>query len=83
MGENSAVTDQMRNNAAEQAILGDFSPAVDDAVMESGEAHQNLMNQVLTNDVLAAGFRRVVFDLLVAQMKGQLPDGGPMGEGRG
>ncbi len=45
VGENSAVTDQMRNNAAEQAILGDFSPAVDDAVMESGEAHQNLMNQ--------------------------------------
>ena len=83
VGENSAVTDQMRNNAAEQAILGDFSPAVDDAVMESGEAHQNLMNQVLTNDVLAAGFRRVVFNLVVAQMKGQLPDGGPMGEGRG
>lgn len=83
VGENSAVTDQMRNNSAEQAILGDFSPAVDDAVMESGEAHQNLMNQVLTNNVVAANFGRVVFDLLAAQMKGQLPDGGPMGSGRG
>ncbi len=73
IGENIAIMRQIENNSAEQAMLGDFAGALDDAVMESNEAHQNQMNQVLGNKETAAGFGRIVFDMLIAQMKaGQL-----------
>ena len=68
VGENTAVMEQIRNNSPDQAILGDFSNALDDAVMESGEAHQNQMNQVLSDRNVAASFGRIVFDLLVARL---------------
>lgn len=77
VSENESIMHQIRNNSPDQAMLGDFATAVDDAVMESGEAHQNQMNQVLTNKEVAAGFGRVVFDLLVAQMKGQQVESEP------
>lgn len=51
-------------------MLGDFVSALDDAVMESSDVHQNLMNQVLTNKETAAGLSRIVFDMLVAMKKG-------------
>lgn len=50
--------------SAEQALLGDFPQAIDDAVLESSEAHQEMMVQYLSNPELARGFARVVFDLL-------------------
>lgn len=63
--------------------MGNFASAVDNAVMESGDAHQNQMNQVLSNKNVAAGFGRIVFDLLVAQMKaGQLDKGPPSSQRR-
>lgn len=78
IGENVAVMAQIENNSEEQAMLGDFAGALDDAVMDSSEAHQNQMNQVLGNKETAAGFGRIVFDMLVAQMKaGQLGNGPP------
>jgi len=55
---------QIANNSTEQAMLGDFSKAVDDAVMDSSEAHQNQMMQLLSDPKKAAGFAKVVFDLL-------------------
>jgi hypothetical protein len=52
--------------------------------MESADAHQNQMNQVLSNKHVAAGFGRIVFDLLVAHMKGQeLGQGPPRSQRRG
>jgi type I restriction enzyme R subunit len=57
---------QIANNAPEQAMLGDFPRALDDAVMGSGEAHQNQMMQYLNSKALQAGFQRVVFDMLLA-----------------
>ncbi len=57
---------QIANNSAEQALLGDFAGALDDAVMASGEAHQNQMTQYLNSKELQAGFQRVVFDMLLA-----------------
>ena len=62
--ENKKVMMQIANNTPEQAMLGDFPKAVDDAVMDSNEAHQNQMMQLLSNPSKAAGFARVVFDLL-------------------
>ncbi len=62
--ENIRVMHQINNNTAEQAMLGDFPKAIDDAVMDSSDAHQNQMMQVLSNPEVAKGFARVVFDLL-------------------
>ena len=55
---------QIQNNTPEQAMLGDFSKAVDDAVMDSKVAHQNQMMQLLSDPAKAAHFSRIVFDLL-------------------
>lgn len=68
VSENETVMHQIANNSPEQALLGDFATALDDAVMESSEAHQNQMTQYLNDKQLAAGFQRVVFELL--RMKG-------------
>lgn len=42
---------------------------MDDAVMSSGEAHQNQMMQYLNSKELASGFQRLVFDMLLADSK--------------
>nr|WP_320010813.1 DEAD/DEAH box helicase family protein [uncultured Desulfobulbus sp.] len=62
--ENELVMLQIANNSPEQAMLGDFPKAVDDAILGSNEAHQNQMLQLLADPRKAAGFARVVFDLL-------------------
>ncbi|MCK4503938.1 MAG: hypothetical protein KAU22_12960, partial [Desulfuromonadales bacterium] len=62
--ENKSVMDQIQNNTTEQAMLGDFPKALDDAVMDSGEAHQNQMMQILSNREVSDGFKRLVFDLI-------------------
>ena len=67
VSENQRVMNQIANNSAEQALLGDFPAALDDAVMGSGEAQQNQMMQYLNNKELQAGFQRVVFDMLLAK----------------
>jgi type I restriction enzyme R subunit len=64
VSENALVMQQIANNSTEQAMLGDFSKAVDDAIMDSSEAHNNQMMQLLSNPAKAAGFAKVVFDLL-------------------
>ena len=64
--ENELVMAQIENNTHEQAMLGDFPKAVDNAVMDSSDAHRNQMLQLLSDPEKAAGFARVVFDLLRA-----------------
>ncbi len=66
MSENNIVMKQIENNSPEQALLGDFSNAVDDAILDSNTAHQNQMIQLLSDPKKAASFARVVFDLLVS-----------------
>jgi len=67
VSENDRVMHQIANNSAEQALLGDFAGALDDAVMESSDAHQSQMMQYLNSKELQAGFQRVVFDMLLAK----------------
>lgn len=62
--ENTLVMKQIDNNTPEQAMLGDFPKALMDAIMDSGEAHENQMMQLLSNPDKANGFSRLVFDLL-------------------
>lgn len=64
LSENQTVMTQIANNTREQAMLGDFPKAIDDAVMDSNEAQHEMMMQYLSNPELAKGFARVVFDML-------------------
>ncbi|KAA3614250.1 MAG: type I restriction endonuclease subunit R [Planctomycetota bacterium] len=67
VSENKRVMHQIANNSPEQALLGDFPSALDEAVMGSGEAHQKQMMQYLNSKELQAGFQRVILDLLLAK----------------
>ncbi|NTS78709.1 type I restriction endonuclease subunit R [Catenovulum sp. SM1970] len=62
--ENDAVMTQIANNTREQAMLGDFPKAIDDAILGSSEAHQEQMMQLLSDPSKTAQFARVVFDML-------------------
>ncbi len=66
MRENKRVMHQIDNNSPEQALLGDFAEATDDAVMDSGEAHENQRNQYLNIPEIQAKFQRIVFNLLLS-----------------
>lgn len=66
ISENTAVMTQLANNTREQAMLGDFPKAVDEAIMDCNAAQQNMMMQYLSNPALAKGFAQVVFDMLKA-----------------
>ncbi|MCO8122868.1 type I restriction endonuclease [Stieleria sp. TO1_6] len=65
--ENQVVMNQIENNSPEQAMLGDFAGALDDAVMSSSEVHQNQMTQYLNSPELQAKFQKVIFDMLLAK----------------
>lgn len=62
--ENGKVMSQLANNSDEQAMLGDFPKAVDDAILDSGEAFDNQKMQLLSDPKKAAAFAKLVFDLL-------------------
>jgi type I site-specific restriction-modification system R (restriction) subunit len=62
--ENSGVMAQVRNNTAEQAMLGDFPKAVEEAVLASGDAHHELMAQFLSSKTVQTGFARLLLEML-------------------
>jgi type I restriction enzyme R subunit len=67
--ENARVMQQISENTAEQAMLGDFSQAMDDAIMGSSNAHQNQMMQLLSDPTKAAGFAKLVFEMIAGHGK--------------
>ncbi|HCQ3841467.1 TPA: hypothetical protein OKD79_005134, partial [Escherichia coli] len=52
----------------EQAILGDFLQAVDNAVMDSNDARQEFMLQYLSDPARAKGFAYLMFDMLTGKI---------------
>jgi Type III restriction enzyme, res subunit./Type I restriction enzyme R protein N terminus (HSDR_N). len=66
--ENEQVMTQVKNNPPEQAILGGFFKAVDDAVMDSNEARQEFMLQYLSDPVRAKGFAHLMFDMVTGKV---------------
>jgi type I restriction enzyme R subunit len=46
-------------------MLGDFLRALEDAVLDSADAHQNQKMQLLSDPKRFAGFAKVAFDILV------------------
>lgn len=64
LAENEIVMKQIANNTREQAMLGDFPKAMDDAILGSSAAHQEQMMQLLSDPAKAGMFARVIFDML-------------------
>ncbi len=64
LAENEIVMKQISNNTREQAMLGDFPKAMDDAILGSSAAHQEQMMQLLSDPAKASIFARVIFDML-------------------
>ncbi len=64
INENKTVMYQVNNNTKEQALLGDFPQAVDNAVMDCSAAHQEMMMQYLSNPETARGIREILFDMV-------------------
>ncbi len=62
--ENTLVMHQLANNTPEQAMLGDFPKAVDDAILGSSDAHQNQMMQLLSDPRKAEQFSKLIFAML-------------------
>ncbi|MCG6266151.1 type I restriction endonuclease subunit R [Vibrio furnissii] len=65
--ENQTVMSQIANNTPEQAMLGDFPRALDDAILNSHDAHQEQMMQLLSDPNRNKQFARVIFDMLSAK----------------
>ncbi len=63
--ENQSVMEQIKNNTAEQAILGDFPEAVQKAVIDSMGVHEGLAHQLLEDEHKATAFGNLLLDLLL------------------
>jgi len=62
--ENKTVMQQIENNSPEQARLGTFSSALDDAVMDSDDAHSNQKLQLMSDSNKANQFATLMLDVL-------------------
>jgi len=71
ISENQRVMLQMANNSPEQAMKGDFTKAIDDAIMDSKEAHKEQMLQLLSNPKRHHQFVKVIFDMLQSSTLGR------------
>ena len=69
--ENNKVVDQVKNNTKEQAMLGGFEIAINDAVISSLDAHQSMATQVLSQDKVREGLANIVYELIVKGLRVQ------------
>ena len=67
--ENNKVVDQVKNNTKEQAMLGGFEIAINDAVISSLDAHQSMATQVLSQDKVRDGLANIVYELILKGLK--------------
>lgn len=62
--ENERVMTQIANNTREQAMLGDFQKAIEDAILDSNEAHQKQMMKLLTMPEKGNIFANIIYEML-------------------
>ena len=55
---------QVANNTHEQAMLGDFQTAVEDAILGSSEAHQKQMMKLLSMPDKGSIFANIIYEML-------------------
>jgi len=64
MLENPRLEQQAHHNSKEQFALGDFKPALIEAVISGLDSYQGMAKQVLSNETAREGFANVVLDLV-------------------
>ena len=62
--ENSRVMTQIANNTREQAMLGDFQKAIEDAILDSNQAHQKQMLKLLSMPDKSGIFANIIYEML-------------------
>ena len=62
--ENPGAMAQARNNTPEQAMLGDFPKAVEEAVLANHDAHENLTAQYLSSKSVQLGLARLLLEMV-------------------
>lgn len=62
--ENERVMAQIANNTREQAMIGDFKKAVEDAILDSSDAHQKQMMKLLSNPDLGNSFANIIYEMI-------------------
>lgn len=62
--ESEQALAQIANNTPEQAMLGDFSQIVTDAVLDADEAHQKQKMELLVDSKKFSAFMRVIYDMV-------------------
>lgn len=67
--ENDVVMTQIHNNTPEQAFLGDFPKAVEDAIFSSNDASQKLMMKLMSSSQKMEEFKRIVFEMVLAEKR--------------
>ncbi|MBJ8442563.1 type I restriction endonuclease subunit R [Acinetobacter bereziniae] len=65
MSENTRMMKQIQNNTREQAMLGEFDSALDDAVLDSNAAHMEQMTQLMSDPAKMRKFAHIIYDVLV------------------
>lgn len=65
MAENTRMMTQIQNNPREQAMLGEFDTALDDAVLDSNAAHMEQMTQLMSDPAKMKQFAHIIYDVLV------------------
>lgn len=66
--EDTVVIEQITNNTKEQAMLGGFADKLNDAVIESLDAHQDMATQVLSEERIRKGLANIVYDFIIKGM---------------
>ena len=64
MSENTRMMKQIHNNTREQAMLGEFDTALDDAVLDSNAAHMEQMTQLMSDPAKMKQFAHIIYDVL-------------------
>lgn len=65
VAENEVAMDQVKNNTKEQAMLGQFPEAIQTAIIESMETHNEMAMKALSEELVSKGIASLVFDMLV------------------
>ncbi|WP_180183093.1 type I restriction endonuclease subunit R [Acinetobacter sp. YH01020] len=67
MAENTRMMTQIHNNPREQAMLGEFDTALDDAVLDSNAAHMEQMTQLMSDPAKMKQFAHIIYDVWVSR----------------
>jgi type I restriction enzyme R subunit len=62
--EDQNVVTQIANNTREQALLGDFPKAVEEAILNSNEAQQKQMMKLLSMSDKFSQFMNTIYDMM-------------------